>query len=237
MLLPGTIVFSILITIGMAAPVAIFGANSYNGAPLYAAAFASRAMGAIYVLWVISVLMAEDAHRAHVTPFSIKGFRSALPFTLGAGVFGAVMFSQVVSLMLQGGGLPIVAPTEITDFLSLVSFAGSVMSTALADVTMFSMLGIFFWPVLLISLGAQWLDVIRMMPMLLSRVPVVMLALFCVTLGLSVAAVNLPLWTGLPLELVWIGWLYVATREIFAGIVKNAAREKVASRELAPSPV
>lgn len=227
--------FAVLAFAAMAAPVTALGATTWSGLPVLMGAFGSRFVSAFYVLWVISILMAEDGHKARISIFTAKGLALCLPYAIGAGVFGAIMYGQVVSLMLQGVGMPLQAPTSIRDFMSLVSYAGGTMSGSTADVIVFSGLGLYVWPVLLISLGATWRNCIGLAPMLLSRVPLVMVTFFFLSLALSTAAMSLPLWTGFPLEVVWVGWMYVATRELFAGIVKNREREKVSLGKLAPS--
>lgn len=232
-LVPGSVVFAVIAFAAMAAPMTVFGPKALYGLPVLVGAFGSRLVGAAYTLWVISILMAEDGHKARIRLTTLKGVILSLSFAIGAAVFACVMYGQVISMMLQGVGLPTGIPTRIEDFVALVSNAGGVMSSSMADVIVFSGLGLYVWPVLLISLGAGWRECIGLAPMLLTRVPMVMVTFFFLSLALATAAMTLPLWTGFPLEVAWIGWMYVATREIFAGIVKNGAREKVGAGKLA----
>mgnify|MGYP001172750153 FL=1 len=230
-LIPGSIVFAVAAFAAMAAPITLMGPMNLYGLPVLIGAFCSRFIAGFYLLWVIGVLMAEDGHTPKVRIFTLAGIRQGLPFALGSAVFGAAMYGQVVSMMLQGVGMPEGAPTSIADFIDLISFAGGTMSASMADVIMFAGRGLYVWPVLLISVGASWRDCMGLATRLLSRLPVVMACFFFLSLSLSVAAITLPLWSGFPLELAWIAWIYVATREIFAGIVKNGARETVEAGE------
>jgi hypothetical protein len=232
-LAPGSVVFAVIAFAAMAAPMTILGPKAFYGMPVLMGAFGSRLIAAAYMLWVISVLMAEDGHRAKVRLTTLTGILLSASFAIGAAVFACVMYGQVISMMLQGVGLPTGIPTRIEDFLALISFAGGIMSSSMADVIVFSGLGLYVWPVLLISLGAGWRQCIGMSPMLLTRVPLVMATFFFSSLALATAAMTLPEWTGFPLEVAWIAWMYVGTREIFAGIVKNGAREKVGAGRLA----
>lgn len=233
LLVPGTLVFAVVAFALMTAPIMLLGAREYHGLPVYIGAIGSRAAAAIYVLWVVSVLMREDGHLPKVSIFTLKGAVASATFALGSAVFGAVMYGQVVALILSGTATPSDIPTRITNFGDVLSVAGGTMGNALADVIMFSGLGLYVWPVLLISVGAGWKECLGLAPRLLSRIPLVMVCCFFLSLSVSTAAMTLPLWTGVPLEIVWIGWIYVATREIFAGVTKNGAREKVGAGRLA----
>ncbi|MEW5424988.1 hypothetical protein [Amorphus sp. 3PC139-8] len=210
---------------GTAANLVLFVGPSqiFGSAGVLIGATVSRVAAAVWVLWLLNRLLVLDGWDP--LPSDQSRWERFGSFLLATGVFGLCLGAMVTIAISMGGISPESVDAGMNDPDSLMALR--LFGRALADVGCVAAGGAFFWPVLLVSQQIGSRQAWRRSMGTILALPRVLIIVAFMGYGTLILTVQLPLGLNIVAMPVWLAWLYVGAREIFAGIDQNGTRREL----------